>query len=138
MVVAPRDEQDGDFSAQLDNMNVPEKRGLSGKLRRVRRKPGLEQLGIPGDDTVAPSLWKKGHVRASTRSDSTTSAASDIVTNPIQDGTQSISQGHERRKSILQQQRALWEATIPRLPVDHIGYFSSGHGLDHIQHSETM
>jgi len=43
----------------------------------------------------------------------------------------------ERRKKQIEEQRALWESTLPEALVDHIGYFSSGHDLDHICPDET-
>jgi len=136
--MALRDKEYFDFPADLGNANVPVKRGLSGKLRRVRRKPGLEQLSVQGNDAATPSLPKKGYIRVSIRSDSTTSAAGDIVTKLAQEGPRSVLQGSEQRKHMLEQQRELWETTLPRLPVDHIGYFSSGHGLDQTQLGEVM
>ncbi|KAI8938057.1 hypothetical protein NX059_005729 [Plenodomus lindquistii] len=123
-------------------MDVPARCGLSGRLRRVRRKPGLEQLGIQGDGSASSSLWKKGHVRGNTRSDSM-SAGSDIATSSAQGGpTQGEPQfdleDSEGRQILLAHQRALWESTLPRLPLDHIGYFASAQDLDRVHDNDTL
>lgn len=130
--MALRDGEYFDFPTNLGKTNTPVKRGLSGKLQRVRRKPGLEQLNVQEGDAAIPLLRNKGHIRANTWSGSTLSATDDFTTNLAQEGPPSVSQDPGRRQRVLEQQRGLWEATLPRLPVNHIGYFSSGYGLDQV------
>lgn len=97
----------------------------------------MEQLGVQGDGTATSSISRKGHVRANTWSDSTASAASDNATTLVQSGPFDF-EDSERRKRLLGQQRALWESTLPKLPVDHIGYFASAQDLDRIRYNNIL
>lgn len=111
-----------------------EKRGLSQKLRRVRRK---EQLGAPGDGALSPPPKQPYHKRVNAWSDTSRSAANASAMIYLQNIQQLDGDHAERRKKQLEEQRALWESTLPEALVDHIGYFSSGHDLDHICPDET-
>ena len=95
-------------------VDEPDKRSFSERLRRVRRKPGLDQLGAQTDGVASPAPRKgSGHRRAQTWSDS-----SDGTSNGAQSLLQSIQQldleSAERRQRKLAEQQALWEATVPK------------------------
>ncbi|KAF1941274.1 Metallo-dependent phosphatase [Clathrospora elynae] len=115
----------------------PEKRGITQRLRRVRRKPGLEQLGGQDDGPASLPLRTTRHRRANTWSDSTTAAVNDSALLLQQSIQQHDSGIMARRREKLKEQRALWESTLPRTLSDHIGYFSTGHHLDKVHLPDT-
>jgi serine/threonine-protein phosphatase PP1 catalytic subunit len=119
------------------------RRGLSQRLRRVRRKPGLEQLGSQDDSGATAGPRKQGHNRANTWANEwtrsptlPTSLSAPLLLQRIQQSDVETA-NTERRKQKLEEQRALWESTLPRTFSDHIGYFSTGHHLDYV-HPEEM
>jgi serine/threonine-protein phosphatase PP1 catalytic subunit len=96
----------------------PDKRGFSERLRRVRRKPGSDQLGAQGDGTTTPSARRNGHMRSQTWSDSLNITSNDGAKSLLQSIQQLDLECSERRKRKLEEQRQLWEQTIPEaLPV---------------------
>lgn len=119
------------------------RRGLSRKLRRVRRKPGLEQLGSQDDGAAITAPHKQGHNRANTWANEWRQAVT-LPTSLSEPQLLRRAQGYiadapntERRKQKLGEQRTLWESTLPKTPSDHMGYFSTGHHLDHVHPDET-
>lgn len=119
------------------------RRGLSRKLRRVRRKPGLEQLGSQDDGAAITAPHKQGHNRANTWANEWRQAVT-LPTSLSEPQLLRRAQGYiadapntERRKQKLGEQRTLWESTLPKTPSDRMGYFSTGHHLDHVHPDET-
>ncbi|KAI4653562.1 hypothetical protein J4E93_001328 [Alternaria ventricosa] len=119
------------------------RRGLSQRLRRVRRRPGLEQLGSQDDGAPATVPRKYGHNRANTWAHEwspfptlPTSRSAPLLLQRRQ-RTDAGTADAERRKQKLEEQRALWESTLPRIMSDHVGYFSTGHHLDYVHPEET-
>jgi serine/threonine-protein phosphatase PP1 catalytic subunit len=96
----------------------------------------LEQLGSQDDGAATPAPRKHGHNRANTWDDFTLtpSASAPSLLQSIQ---QQDAKAAERRKEKLEEQRALWESTLPRSLSDHIGYFSTGHHLDYVHPDES-
>ncbi|KAI4951049.1 hypothetical protein J4E86_007558 [Alternaria arbusti] len=119
------------------------RRGLSQRLRRVRRRPGLEQLGSQDDGAATTIPRKHGHKRANTWANEwshsptlpTSRSAPLLLQRRLQ--TDAGTADAERRKQKLEEQRALWESTLPRIMSDHVGYFSTGHHLDYVHPEET-
>lgn len=113
----------------------PEKRRLSERLRRVRRRPGLEQLGAHCDGPETPPRIGMGYIRAKTLSDPLVFPYS--ATTMLSHRPQVNLEKLEKQKQKLEEQRALWESTLPKTLSDHISYFSTGHKLDHVRPRET-
>ncbi|CAN9262095.1 unnamed protein product [Alternaria sp. RS040] len=144
--------QEQDFQESADAVTTmiamtmtdePVRRGLSQKLRRVRRKPGLEQLGSQNDGAAMIAPHKQGHNRANTWANEWRQAVT-LPTSLSEPQLLQRAQGYiadapnmERRKQKLGEQRTLWESTLPKTPSDHMGYFSTGHHLDHVHPDET-
>ncbi|CAN9222696.1 unnamed protein product [Alternaria alternata] len=144
--------QEQDFQESVDAVTTmmamtmtdePVRRGLSQKLRRVRRKPGLEQLGSQDDGAAITAPHKQGHNRANTWANEWRQAVT-LPTSLSEPQLLQRAQGYiadapntERRKQKLGEQRTLWESTLPKTPSDHMGYFSTGHHLDHVHPDET-
>ncbi|KAF7677905.1 metallo-dependent phosphatase [Alternaria burnsii] len=144
--------QEQDFQESADAVTTmiamtmtdePVRRGLSQKLRRVRRKPGLEQLGSQDDGAAMIAPHKQGHNRANTWANEWRQAVT-LPTSLSEPQLLQRAQGYiadapnmERRKQKLGEQRTLWESTLPKTPSDHMGYFSTGHHLDHVHPDET-
>ena len=139
----PREQEPSEPADDVTTTDEPEKRGLSQRLRRVRRKPGLEQLGSQDDGAAMHAPRKYGHNRsntwANTRSQTATLPAS--LSAPLL--LQSIHRHDadkmdaERRRQKLEEQRALWESTLPKALSDHIGFFTTGQHLDYV-HPDDM
>lgn len=110
--------------------------GLAQKLRRVRRRPGVEQLGSQGDGPAA-SPRMLGHVRKNTASNLWDHSGTSDATSLLQSIQKLDSATEERHRQKLEMQRALWESTLPKALADHIGYFPTGHGLDCIHPDQT-
>ncbi|KAI4956069.1 hypothetical protein J4E91_000279 [Alternaria rosae] len=119
------------------------RRGLSQRLRRVRRRPGLEQLGSQDDGAATTIPRKPGHNRANTWANEwshtptlPTSRSAPLLLQRRQ-RTDTGTVDAERRKQKLEEQQALWESTLPRIMSDHVGYFSTGDHLDYLHPEET-
>ncbi|RMZ72200.1 serine threonine- phosphatase pp-z [Pyrenophora seminiperda CCB06] len=113
-------------------IDEPEKRGLSQRLRRVRRKPGLEHLGCQEDGSTVPPSRKYGHNRANTWATNWNeiTALPRSGSAPLLRSTQR--HDSERQNQELEKKRAMWESTLPPVLSDHIGYFPTGHNLDRV------
>jgi serine/threonine-protein phosphatase PP1 catalytic subunit len=107
----------------------PDKRGFSDRLRRVRRKPGSDQLGAQGDSTAnaTPPPRRNGHMRSQTWSDSPNATSNQGAKSLLQNIQQLDLECTERRKRRLEEQRALWERTIPPVLPVHLGHHLSEH-----------
>lgn len=83
-------------------------------FRRIRRRPGSEQLGSQLDGAAVKATPRTGHGRSIHAS---VSSLNDI-TSGAQSLLQSIKQADSdqtyRRKRIVQSQRTLWEGTLSR------------------------
>ncbi|EUC42838.1 hypothetical protein COCMIDRAFT_102429, partial [Bipolaris oryzae ATCC 44560] len=118
--------------------NKREKRDVAKQPRCVQRKPGLERLGSRDEDASMLVPAKHGHIRSSTwidtRSEPATLPKSPSVPLLLQNmhSHNAKQLGEERRKQELEEQRVLWESTLPKSPLDHIGGFATGHHLDHV------
>lgn len=110
---------------------------LAQKLRRVRRRPGVEQLGSQDDGPAASIPRMLGHARKNTASNLWDHSGTSDATSLLQSIQQLDSAAEERHRQDLEMRRALWESTLPKPLADHIGYFSTGHGLDHIHSDQT-
>lgn len=119
-------------------IDEPEKRGLSQRLLRVRRKPGSEHLGSQEDRPTVPPSRRYGHNRANTWA----TDWNEITTSPRIGSVpllQSIQQHDtERQNHELEKKRAVWELTLPPVLSDHIGYFPTGHNLDRVKPDGTL
>ncbi|KAL5117740.1 serine/threonine protein phosphatase Pzh1 [Pleosporales sp. CAS-2024a] len=99
------------------------------RFRRVRRKPGQDQLGSHEDDSVAtPRLRKVGHVRSGTWSESmNVGSDSQAKTSLLRNMQQFDLVRSASRRRQLDKQRALWEATLPRPSSVCVGRYLSEH-----------
>jgi len=114
-------------------IDEPEKRCLSQRLRRVRRKPGLEYLGSQEHGPAVPPSRRYGHNRTNTWAtnwNETTIILPRSDSAPLLQSTQR--HDAERRNYELEKKRAMWESTLPPVLSDHIGYFPTGHNLDRV------
>jgi serine/threonine-protein phosphatase PP1 catalytic subunit len=94
----------------VDNYKAVDERRLSERLRRVRRKPGLDQLG---DGAATPPLRKRGHVRGGDGSTSYLEAIQRL------DAEKSL-----RREHFLEEKRRVWEESLPKPFCDYLAYVS--------------
>ncbi|XP_014559219.1 hypothetical protein COCVIDRAFT_92424 [Bipolaris victoriae FI3] len=118
--------------------NEQEKRDVAKQPRCVQRKPGLERLGSQDDDASMPVPAKHGHIRSSTWIDT----QSEPATSPNSPSAPLLLQsmhshsakqlGEERKKQMLEEQRVLWESTLPKSLLDHIGGFATGRHFDYV------
>lgn len=92
------------------------KRRLSQRLRRVRRRPGLERLGAQGNDAATSPLKRVGHVRADTLSEPWSSISTDSAISVLQSIEQADLDGSEKKRELEEAEgiRALWEPTLPK------------------------
>ncbi|KAF2032200.1 Metallo-dependent phosphatase [Setomelanomma holmii] len=107
-------------------INEPEKVRLSGKLRHVRRKPGVEQLGAQADGTATPPPRRRGHTRSQTWSDSSNEANNDGAKMLLR-SIQQLDLESSQRQQKLEEQRKMWEATLPKPLRVYLGQHSSEH-----------
>jgi serine/threonine-protein phosphatase PP1 catalytic subunit len=121
----------------------PVRRGLSQRLRRVRRKAGLEQLGSQDDGAATAAPRKQGHNRANTWTNEWRQTAT-LLTSLSEPQLLQRAQGYaadvasaERQRQKLEEQRALWESTLPRTLSDHTRYSSTRHHLNYVHPDET-
>jgi serine/threonine-protein phosphatase PP1 catalytic subunit len=116
-IIAPRTfSRDQEYFGLVDKYKAaddPDKRCLSERLRRVRRKPGLDQLG---DGAATPLPRTRGHVRGAEHRDGATSYLEAIQRLDVEN--------LERRKNDLEVQRQLWEASLPKQFHDYLAYVS--------------
>jgi serine/threonine-protein phosphatase PP1 catalytic subunit len=109
-----------------------DKRGLSERLRRVRRKPGSDQLSAQGDGTSITSARRIGHTRSQTWIDTSITASNDGDRSILESIQRPDLESAETRKPNLWEQRALWEASLPK----PLKVCVSDHTPDHIRHSD--
>jgi serine/threonine-protein phosphatase PP1 catalytic subunit len=91
-----------------------DKRGLSGRLRRVRRKAGSDQLSAQGDSMTTTPARKYGHVRSQTWGSTTVASSDTGAVSMLRSIQRNDLDGPEKRKRDLEEMRALWEATLPK------------------------
>jgi serine/threonine-protein phosphatase PP1 catalytic subunit len=104
-------------------VDEPDKRCLTERLRRVRRKPGLDQLGAQADGTKTPLSRRSGHMRSSTWSNPEV-PAKDASARASLEGVQRSDL--ERRRQRLDEQRMLWERTLPKPFYDYLACVEAG------------
>jgi serine/threonine-protein phosphatase PP1 catalytic subunit len=98
------------------------------RSRRVRRKPGLDQLSSQGDGTSTPLQRKIGHVRSQTWSDSMNAASDNDAKASLRQNIQQLDlESSKGRSRQLKEQRALWEATLPMPSSICVGRFLPEH-----------
>lgn len=96
-------------------VDEPDKRSFSERLRRVRRKPGLGELGAQIDGTATyPPRRKKGHRRSRSWSNPSSGPSGDCAQSLLKSIQQLDIEHAQRRRRSLKEQQALWEATMPR------------------------
>jgi serine/threonine-protein phosphatase PP1 catalytic subunit len=101
-----------------------DRRGLSDRLRRVRRKPGSDKLSSQGDSTVMTRARRSGHVRSQTRGGTLVAAGNNGATTMLQSIEHNDTEHMERRKRNLEEMRALWEVTLPKPVKVCLGHHS--------------
>jgi serine/threonine-protein phosphatase PP1 catalytic subunit len=93
----------------------PIPRSFSDRFKRVRRRPGSDQLGAQADGTFTPlPQRRKGHKRSQTWSNSSLTPSGDCAQSLLQSIQQIDMENAQRRKRGLEEQQALWEATVPK------------------------
>lgn len=95
--------------------------------RRVRRKAGSDQLGSQGDGASTPTPRRTGHIRSQTWSDSMNAASYDDAKASLLRNMQQLDENSDKRKRQLQEQRALWQATLPMPSPICVGRYLSEH-----------
>jgi serine/threonine-protein phosphatase PP1 catalytic subunit len=97
-------------------VDEPDRRSFfSERLRRVRRKPGLDELGAQIDGTATyPPRRRKGHKRSRSWSNPSSAPSGDCAQSLLQSIQQLDIEHAQRRKRSLKEQQALWEATMPK------------------------
>jgi serine/threonine-protein phosphatase PP1 catalytic subunit len=107
----------------------PDKRGFSNKLRRVRRKPGSDQLGAQSDSTATatPPGRKNGHMRSQTWSDPLNATSDHGAKSLLQNIQQLDLECAERHRRTIEENWMLWERTIPPIRPVHLGHHLSEH-----------
>jgi hypothetical protein len=78
----------------VDNYKAVDERRLSERLRRVRRKPGLDQLGGDGATSYLEAIQRL-------------------------DAEKSL-----RREHFLEEKRRVWEESLPKPFCDYLAYVS--------------
>lgn len=126
----PRDQEYFEAADKYNTTDEAEGGCLAQRLRRVRRRPGVEQLGRQGNGPAASLPRMLGHGRMSKGSDLWDQTDISNATSLFQDTQQLNPATEERHKQKMEMQRSLWESTLPKAPVDHMGFFSTGDGLD--------
>ena len=90
----------------------------------------MEQLSTQSDGVVKLIPRMVGRTKANIRSDTSSSTISENAEMLLQALQQLDLEYPERRRKRIEQQRALWESTLPRYSSGHIGHFPSGPGVD--------
>ncbi|KAL6151521.1 hypothetical protein ACJQWK_10690 [Exserohilum turcicum] len=124
----PHEQDTPEFANPVMEAHGVEKPGLSQRPRCVRRKPGLKQLGSPGGHGAMAAPRKYGHGRSNTWTNTQREAATLLHTSPsaplllqtIQQRHNAGEAGGDRARHGLQEQRELWESTLPHLSHDHV------------------
>ncbi|KAJ4374209.1 serine/threonine protein phosphatase Pzh1 [Neocucurbitaria cava] len=132
-----REQDDSDLADKYKTTDEPEKMGLSQRLRRVRRRPGSGQLGAQEDGAATPPPKRSGHIRANTLSEPWGGPGNNSAASFAQRLQVYGWEREQQRQRELDEQRAMWETTLPRALTDHIGFFSSGHAFDDIHSDGT-
>jgi serine/threonine-protein phosphatase PP1 catalytic subunit len=122
-----RDQEYYDMVDKYTTADEPDKRGFSERLRRVRRKPGSDQLGAQGDRTATTPVRRNGHMRSQTWSNSLNAAGNDGAKSLLQNIQQLDLECSERRRRKLEEQRDLWNRTIPDTLPLYLGPHISEH-----------
>jgi hypothetical protein len=96
--------------------------------RRVRRKAGSDQLGSQGDCASTSTPRRTGHIRSQTWSDSMNAASNDDAKASLLRNMQQLDLDNSgTRKRQLEEQRALWEASLPMPSPICVGQYLSEH-----------
>ncbi|KAH7405842.1 Metallo-dependent phosphatase-like protein [Phaeosphaeria sp. MPI-PUGE-AT-0046c] len=119
-----RDQEDHDFVKKHNLVSEPDERSFAERLRRVRRKPGVVQLGAQGDGAAPLPERMGGHTRSQTWSNASCSVSHGRANSLLESIQKLDLECIERRERQLEE-RALWEATLPKpLPV-YLGHHIS-------------
>jgi serine/threonine-protein phosphatase PP1 catalytic subunit len=111
--------------ADKDNaIDELDKRGLSGRLRRVRRKAGSDQLIALENSMATTPARKNGHMRSQTWGSTTAVTDDSGAASMLRSIQQNYQNGTEKRKRDLEEMRALWEATLPKPIKVSMGHHS--------------
>lgn len=108
-----QDQEDAPTDDEQKPADEPaDKRRFSERFRRVRRRPGLDEISAQIDGTATyPPRRKKGHLRSRTWSGNTSAPTGDDAQSLLQSIQQLDLENAQRRTRSLKEQQALWEAT---------------------------